>query len=94
MITDSGTIIRTPVAGIPTRSRSAGGVIVMRLGEGQQLVNFTVVAHEDETDEDEIELDENGEVIVTETETTEEVVETIEAETVEEVNEAENKTEE
>jgi DNA gyrase subunit A len=55
MITDSGTIIRTPVAGIPSRSRSAGGVIVMRLGEGQQLVNFTVVAHEDESDdEDEI----------------------------------------
>ncbi len=52
MITDSGTIIRTPVAGIPTRSRSAGGVIVMRLGEGQSLVNFTMVAHkEEESDE-------------------------------------------
>ena len=66
MITDSGTIIRTPVAGIPTRSRSAGGVIVMRLGEGQQLVNFTVVAHEDETDDEEPVLDENGNEIVTE----------------------------
>ena len=65
MITDSGTIIRTPVAGIPTRSRSAGGVIVMRLGEGQKLVNFTVVAHEEETDE-EVELDENGDAIVIE----------------------------
>ena len=53
MITDSGTIIRTPVAGIPSRSRSAGGVIVMRLGEGQQLVNFTVVAREEENDEEE-----------------------------------------
>ena len=60
MITDSGTIIRTPVAGIPSRSRSAGGVIVMRLGEGQQLVNFTVVAREEENDEEEVELDENG----------------------------------
>ena len=66
MITDSGTIIRTPVAGIPTRSRSAGGVIVMRLGDGQQLVNFTVVAHEDETDDEEPVLDENGNEIVTE----------------------------
>ena len=65
MITDSGTIIRTPVAGIPSRSRSAGGVIVMRLGEGQQLVNFTVVAREEEED-DEIEPDENGGEIVSE----------------------------
>ena len=75
MITDSGTIIRTPVAGIPTRSRSAGGVIVMRLGEGQQLVNFTVVAHEDETDDEESVLDENGNKIVTEA--AEEVVEEV-----------------
>ena len=41
MITDTGTIIRTPVSGVPSRSRSAGGVIVMRLGEDQSLVNFT-----------------------------------------------------
>ena len=53
MITDSGTIIRTPVSGIPTYSRSAGGVIVMRLGDGQKLVNFTRVPHEDEEIEDE-----------------------------------------
>ena len=52
MITDTGTIIRTPVSGIPSRSRSAGGVIVMRLGEGQTLVNFTKVAREDEKDAD------------------------------------------
>ncbi|MBQ9806033.1 MAG: DNA gyrase subunit A [Clostridia bacterium] len=53
MITDSGTIIRTPVAGIPSRSRSAGGVILMRLGDDQTLVNFTTTAHE--------EIDENTE---------------------------------
>ena len=47
MITDSGTIIRTPVADIPTYSRTAAGVIMMRLGEGQTLANFTVVAHEE-----------------------------------------------
>ena len=47
MITSSGTIIRTPIAGIPSRSRSAGGVIVMRLGEDQKLVNFTTTPHED-----------------------------------------------
>ncbi len=51
MITDSGTIIRTPVAGIPSRSRSAGGVIVMRLSEGQSLVNFTVVERKGDEEE-------------------------------------------
>ena len=51
MITDSGTIIRTPVSDIPTYSRTAGGVIVMRLGEGQKLVNFTAVAHEEPEEE-------------------------------------------
>ena len=48
MITDSGTIIRTPVADIPTYSRTAGGVIMMRLNEGQTLVNFTRVPHEEQ----------------------------------------------
>ena len=48
MITDSGTIIRTPVSGVPSRSRSAGGVIVMRLGEEQKLVNFTITPHANE----------------------------------------------
>ncbi len=48
MITSSGTIIRTPVRDVPKRSRSAGGVIVMRLGEEQKLVNFTVTPHAEE----------------------------------------------
>ena len=48
MITNSGTIIRTPVAQINTYSRTAAGVIVMRLGEGQNIVGFTKVAHEEE----------------------------------------------
>lgn len=52
MITDSGTIIRTPVAGVPCRSRSAGGVIVMRLGDEQKLVNFTTTPHAEEKDEE------------------------------------------
>ena len=50
LITDQGTIIRTPVAQINTYSRSASGVIVMRLSEGQSIVNFSKVAHE-ETEE-------------------------------------------
>ena len=57
MITDSGTIIRTPVSDIPTYSRTAGGVIVMRLGEGQKLVNFTAVAHEEPEEEEVMELE-------------------------------------
>ena len=53
MITDSGTIIRTPVCDIPTYSRTAAGVIMMRLGEGQKLANFTAVAHEEIEEETE-----------------------------------------
>ena len=60
MITDSGTVIRTPVADIPTYSRGAGGVIMMRLGEGQSLVNFTCVPHE-EPEEEKLEADETAE---------------------------------
>ncbi|MBE6574671.1 MAG: DNA gyrase subunit A [Ruminococcaceae bacterium] len=51
LITDTGTIIRTPVADIPVYSRSAAGVIVMRLAEGAKLVNFSSVAGEEEADE-------------------------------------------
>ncbi len=54
MITDTGTIIRTPVSGIPSRSRSAGGVIVMRLGEEQKLINFTITAHEEKEEAEEL----------------------------------------
>ena len=48
MITNAGTIIRIPVAGVNTYSRSAAGVIVMRLAEGQSIVNFSKVAHVEE----------------------------------------------
>lgn len=63
MITDSGAIIRTPVSEIPTYSRTAGGVILMRLGNGQKLVNFTAVAHEEPEDPEITESEENTEVI-------------------------------
>ena len=78
MITDSGTIIRTPVADIPTYSRTAGGVIMMRLNEGQTLVNFTRVPHEEQ---------ENAEAETVETVETVEAVEA--AETTEAVETAE-----
>jgi hypothetical protein len=59
----------------------------MRLGEGQQLVNFTVVAREEESDEEEVELDENA------TEATE-VAEVGEAPAIEETAEAESEVNE
>ena len=46
MITDGGTSIRTPACDVPTYSRTASGVIMMRLSEGQTLVNFTKVKRE------------------------------------------------
>ena len=52
MITDAGTIIRTPVRDVPSYSRTASGVIMMRLSEGQTLVNFTKVKREEEENED------------------------------------------
>ena len=50
LITSFGTIIRMPVSDIPIYSRTAGGVIVMRVGEGQTIVNITNVEHQEEED--------------------------------------------
>ena len=50
MITNDGTLIRTPVAGIPSYGRAAAGVIVMKLGGDRKIVNFALV--ESEKDED------------------------------------------
>ena len=66
MITNTGTIIRTPVAEVPTYSRTAGGVIMMRLNEGQSLVNFTKVPHEEPEEDEGVEATET-ETAVTET---------------------------
>ena len=66
LITDQGTIIRTPVAGINTYSRSASGVIVMRLEEGQKLVNFTKVSPDPEEGDEEEPVD--GEELTVEAE--------------------------
>jgi DNA gyrase subunit A len=76
MITDQGTIIRTPASDLSILSRTAGGVIVMRLPEGQYVANFTVVAKEEqdetdgrteETDTETVEVTvEDGEAVITE----------------------------
>ncbi|MBQ3012792.1 MAG: DNA gyrase subunit A [Clostridia bacterium] len=77
MITDSGIIIRTPASGVSVYSRTASGVIMMRLEEGQKLVNVTKTAKEEKTEEEGSE--ENTEVVenagienATEAQTTEE----------------------
>ena len=48
MITSGGTMIRMPVGGIPAYSRAAGGVIVMRLDEGAEIISFARVEKEEE----------------------------------------------
>jgi len=50
MITNDGTIIRTPTAGIPEYGRTAAGVIVMRLSDEAKIVNFTVTAAAEEAE--------------------------------------------
>ena len=49
LITSDGVIIRTPVSGIPTYSRTAGGVIVMRMDEDVRVVNLARLEREEET---------------------------------------------
>ncbi len=48
MMTSGGTVIRTPVSGISTYSRAAGGVIVMRLSEGDTVVTMTRIEKDEE----------------------------------------------
>jgi DNA gyrase subunit A len=48
IITNEGVIIRTPVEQINVYSRTASGVITMRLNEGQSIVTFARVEKEDE----------------------------------------------
>jgi len=87
MITNEGTIIRTPVSGIPVYSRTAGGVIVMRLSDGASLVNFTRVEREPE--DSELEEAEKAEASATETSSVTPIdfAEAESADTEEEVNE-------
>jgi DNA gyrase subunit A len=42
MITEGGTIVRTPVSGIPAYGRTASGVIVMRLAAGDRIKTFAL----------------------------------------------------
>ena len=66
MITDDGTMIRTPVDGIPMYGRSAAGVIVMRLSDGKKLVNFTKMDKAEEESEESDESEDTEEMSDTE----------------------------
>ena len=59
MITNEGTIIRTPAKGIPYYGRNASGVIAMRLAEGAKIVNFAL-ADSVEEKEDDLQADDGG----------------------------------
>ena len=48
LMTKEGTIIRVPAASIPVYSRTAGGVIVMRPAEGDEILSFVRVEKEEE----------------------------------------------
>ena len=47
LITSDGTIIRTPVDGIPVYGRNTGGVIVMKTADDSHIANFALVAKEE-----------------------------------------------
>ncbi len=52
MITNEGTIIRTPAKGIPVYGRSASGVILMRLSEGAVISSFALADSQEEKESD------------------------------------------
>ncbi len=68
MITNNGTMIRTPVSDIPVYGRISSGVKVMRLDEDSRIVNFALADHEEPEEDEETGETEEAE----ETEETEE----------------------
>jgi len=52
LITNEGTIIRTPVESINVYSRTATGVIIMRLGEGAYINNATRLEKQEDIEKD------------------------------------------
>ena len=68
MITNEGTMIRTPVSDIRVCGRPSQGVIVMRLSEDAHVVNFAAVKDEEQAAKD---AEKDAELIVDETETAE-----------------------
>ena len=66
MITNTGTVVRIHANEIPSYSRTATGVIVMRTAEDATIMSFAIVpdGNKPEDDEDiDLPTDENGELI-------------------------------
>ncbi len=61
LITDDGTVIRTPIESVREQGRSTQGVRLMRLGENAKVVALTVAEHEEPSDEEEINVQEGVE---------------------------------
>ena len=90
LITDQGQMIRVHASDVSVYSRTAGGVIVMRLSDGQHVANLTKVA-KDEPEDDIAPASESleAESVDVDGEETIEVIENVEV-TTEEVEEIEN----
>ena len=90
LITDQGQMIRVHASDVSVYSRTAGGVIIMRLSDGQHVVNLTKVA-KDEPEDDIAPASEALEVesVDVDGEETIEAIENVEV-TTEEVEEIEN----
>ena len=58
IITGDGTIIRTPVSNINVYSRTATGVIIMRIAEGSYINNITRIEKEEEIEQESRAIDE------------------------------------
>ena len=83
LVTNEGTIMRIPVSGISVYSRTAGGVIVMRLNEGNSIINFARLDKQEEIEEAEKQAELDGEKKVFEEPITEEISENEERQTAE-----------
>nr|MBR4281854.1 DNA gyrase subunit A [Clostridia bacterium] len=81
LITDDGTIIRTPAADIRLCGRNTQGVRVMKLQEGSKVIGVARAEKEEEADVSEIVAEMNGEAV--------EAVEATAEDTVTEANENE-----
>ena len=62
IITTDGTIIRTPVDKIPTYSRTAGGVIVMRLSEGDKIRTFAKLDKDEDIEKEAESIEAQGDL--------------------------------
>ncbi|MEZ9200197.1 DNA gyrase subunit A [Shewanella sp. 10N.286.54.B9] len=67
LISDKGTLVRTPATGVSSIGRNTQGVTIIRTAEDEKVVGLQRI---DEIQDDEVELDEEGNPIVSE-ETTE-----------------------